>query len=75
MNGAENGILVFKVKNDDWSPTIGEVVLDTLQGGIVGTPVKDEWVHIAWVWDGGDPDATDTGNVRIYQNGSLGRNI
>ena len=61
--------LVFKVLNDDWSPRLGET---TLAGsGSVGTPVKDEWVHIAWVWDGGDPDATDTGNVRIYQNGVL----
>ena len=42
-----------------------------LVSGSVGTPVKDEWVHIAWVWDGGDPDATDTGNVKIYQNGVL----
>ena len=61
--------LVFKVKNDDWSPRLGEVVLD--QQGDIGTPVKDEWVHIAWVWDGGDPDSTDTGNVKIYQNGML----
>ncbi|MDC0416302.1 hypothetical protein OAM12_03470 [Candidatus Pelagibacter sp.] len=61
--------LVFKVLNDEWSPRLGEVVLDNQ--GDVGTPVKDEWVHIAWVWDGGDPDSTDTGNVRIYQNGSL----
>lgn len=61
--------LVFKVLNDEWSPRLGEVRLDNQ--GDVGTPVKDEWVHIAWVWDGGDPDSTDTGNVRIYQNGSL----
>ena len=61
--------LVFKVKNDEWSPRLGEVVLDNQ--GDVGTPVKDEWVHIAWVWDGGDPSSTDSGNVKIYQNGSL----
>ena len=61
--------LVFKVLNDDWSPRLGET---TLAGsGSVGTPVKDEWVHIAWVWDGGTPDSTDTGNVKIYQNGVL----
>ena len=62
--------LVFKVLNDDWSPTIWEKQHLPVVGS-VGTPVKDEWVHIAWVWDGGDPDATDTGNVRIYQNGVL----
>ena len=61
--------LVFKVQNDTWSPRLGEVVLD--DQGDVGTPVKDEWVHIAWVWDGGDPSSNDTGNVRIYQNGTL----
>ena len=61
--------LVFKVKNDEWSPRLGEVVLD--DQGDIGTPVKDEWVHIAWVWDGGTPGSTDTGNVRIYQNGTL----
>ena len=61
--------LVFKVKNDEWSPRLGEVVLD--DQGDIGSPVKDEWVHIAWVWDGGTPGSTDTGNVRIYQNGTL----
>ena len=61
--------LVFKVQNDNWSPRLGEVVLD--DQGDVGTPVKDEWVHIAWVWDGGTPGTTDSGNVRIYQNGEL----
>ena len=65
--------LVFKVKNDDWSPRLGEVTLDDQEDAdnTVGTPIKDEWVHIAWVWDGGDPNATDTGNVKIYQNGEL----
>ena len=57
--------LVFKVLNDKWSPRLGEVVL--AGSGSVGTPVKDEWVHIAWVWDGGN----SAGNVRIYQNGEL----
>ena len=38
--------------------------------GTVGT-IKQEWAHIAWVWDGGTPGSTDTGNVRIYQNGVL----
>ena len=61
--------LVFKVKNDEWSPRLGEVVLDDQSD--VGDPVKDEWVHVAWVWDGGDPDTEDTGNVKIYQNGVL----
>ena len=57
--------LVFKVLNDKWSPRLGEVVL--AGSGSVGTPVKDEWVHIAWVWDGGN----SAENVRIYQNGEL----
>ena len=61
--------LVFKIKNNDWSPRLGEVVL--AGDGSVGTPVKGEWVHIAWVWDGGTPGSTDTDNVRIYQNGEL----
>lgn len=61
--------LVFKVLNDEWSPRLGEVTLD--DQGDVGTPIKDKWVHIAWVWDGGDEDVDDTGNVRIYQNGEL----
>ena len=62
--------LVFKVEDDDWSPRLGEVVLAG-EGNTVGTPVKDKWAHIAWVWDGGTPGSTDTGNVRIYQNGTL----
>ena len=61
--------LVFKVKNDEWSPRLGEVVLDDQSD--VGDPVKDEWVHVAWVWDGGDPELTDSNNVKIYQNGVL----
>ena len=61
--------LVFKVKNDNWSPRLGEKVLGG--SGTVGTPIKQEWAHIAWVWDGGTPGSTDTGNVRIYQNGEL----
>ena len=61
--------LVFKIKNNDWSPRLGEVVL--AGDGSVGTPVKREWVHIAWVWDGGTAGSTDTDNVRIYQNGIL----
>ena len=61
--------LVFKVKNDEWSPRLGEVVLDDQSD--VGDPVKDEWVHIAWVWEGGDPEAVDSDNVKIYQNGVL----
>ena len=56
--------LVFKVKDDDWSPRLGE---EEAGSGTVGAPVKDEWVHIAWVWDGGSA----ANNVRIYQNGSL----
>ena len=50
--------LVFKVQNDEWSPRLGEVVLDDQED--VGTPVKGEWVHIAWVWDGGTPNTNDT---------------
>ena len=61
--------LVFKVKNDEWSPRLGEVVLDDQSD--VGDPVKNEWVHVAWVWDGGDPELTDSNNVKIYQNGVL----
>ena len=61
--------LVFKVQNDEWSPRLGEVVLDDQED--VGTPVKGDWVHIAWVWDGGTPGTNDTGNVKIYQNGTL----
>ena len=62
--------LVFKVKNDKWSPRLGEVVLAG-ENGTVGTPVKEKWAHIAWVWDGGTPGTADTGNVRIYQDGLL----
>ena len=61
--------LVFKVLDDRWSPRLGEKVLGG--SGTVGTPIKQEWAHIAWVWDGGTPGSTDTGNVRIYQNGVL----
>ena len=61
--------LVFKVLDDRWSPRLGEKVLGG--SGTVGTPVKQEWAHIAWVWDGGTPGTTDTGNVKIYQNGDL----
>ena len=57
--------LVFKILNNNWSPRLGEVALGGAGG--VGTPKKDEWVHIAWVWDGGD----DPNNVRIYQDGTL----
>ena len=46
--------LVFKVLDDDWSPRLGEVTLAG-EGNSVGTPVKDKWAHIAWVWDGGTP--------------------
>ena len=69
MSGVEWD-LVFKVLDDDWSPRLGEVTLAG-EGNSVGTPVKDKWAHIAWVWDGGTPGSTDTGNVRIYQNGTL----
>ena len=61
--------LVFKVLDDRWSPRLGEKVLGG--SGTVGTPVKQQWAHIAWVWDGGTPGSTDTGNVRIYQDGDL----
>ena len=37
----------------------------------MGNPIKDKWVHIAWVWDGGDPLETDSGNIKFYQNGTL----
>ena len=42
-----------------------------LRSGTVGAPVKQKWAHIAWVWDGGTPGSTDTGNVKIYQDGVL----
>ena len=61
--------LVFKVLDDRWSPRLGEKVLGG--SGTVGTPVKQKWAHIAWVWDGGTPSSTDTGNVKIYQDGVL----
>ena len=61
--------LVFKVLDDRWSPRLGEKVLGG--SGTVGTPVKQKWAHIAWVWDGGTPGSTDTGNVKIYQDGVL----
>ena len=61
--------LVFKVLDDRWSPRLGEKVLGG--SGTVGTPIKQQWAHIAWVWDGGTPGSTDTGNVRIYQDGVL----
>ena len=61
--------LVFKVLDDRWSPRLGEKVLGGT--GTVGTPVKQQWAHIAWVWDGGTPGSTDTGNVKIYQDGVL----
>ena len=57
--------LVFKILNNNWSPRLGEVTLGGAGG--VGTPVKDKWVHIAWVWDGGSAP----NNVRIYQDGTL----
>ena len=67
--------LVFKVwrktvgGDDEWSPRLGEVVLDAQESGdnTVGNPIRNEWTHIAWVWDGGSAD----GNVKIYQNGTL----
>ena len=57
--------LVFKVLDDRWSPRLGEKVLGG--SGTVGTPIKHEWAHIAWVWDGGTPGSTDTGNVRFIK--------
>ena len=39
--------LVFKVLDDRWSPRLGEKVLGG--SGTVGTPVKQQWAHIAWV--------------------------
>jgi len=67
--------LVFKVwrktvgGDDEWSPRLGEVVLDAQESGdnTVGNPIRNEWTHIAWVWDGGSAN----GNVKIYQNGTL----
>ena len=63
------GDAVFRVKNDKWTPTLGYKRVGRNAG--VGAPIKNEWVHIAWVWDGGDPAITDTNNVRIYQDGVL----
>ena len=65
--------LVFKVlktgsgtyADHSFSPRLGEVVLDA--GGDVGDPVRREWTHMAFVWDGGN----SAGNVKIYQNGNL----
>ena len=66
--------VVFKVRrntasgnNHQFSPRIGGVELATTPGQSNGEPVRDEWTHIAWVWDGG----SSAGNVRIYQNGTL----
>ena len=63
------GDAAFKVKNDKWSP----ILVNKKLGGDAGvaTPIKNEWVHIAWVWDGGNPSTMDSKNVRIYQNGEL----
>jgi hypothetical protein len=66
--------VVFKVRRNDasgnnhqFSPRIGGVELATTPGQSNGEPVRNEWTHIAWVWDGGN----SAGNVRIYQNGTL----
>ena len=59
---------VFKVKNDKWDPRMNSTKLGNSG---VGFPIRNKWVHVAWVWDGGNPNKTDTKNVRIYQNGEL----
>ena len=62
--------LVFKIKNDEWNPRMNQTNLVN-DGQTVGVPIKNEWVHLAMVWDGGTVGSNDTGNVRIYQNGAL----
>lgn len=66
--------VVFKVRrntasgnNHQFSPRIGGIELAATPGQSNGEPVRNEWTHIAWVWDGGN----SSGNVRIYQNGIL----
>ena len=63
------GDAAFKIRNDKWLPKLVNLKLGGDAG--VATPIKNEWVHIAWVWDGGNPSETDSKNVRIYQNGEL----
>ena len=64
---------VFKVwrktlsDQHSFSPRIGNVQLSTSGEQNPGQSVRNEWTHIAWVWDGGN----SSGNVRIYQNGIL----
>ena len=62
--------LVFKIKNDKWNPRMNQTLL-VRDGETVGVPIKNEWVHLAMVWDGGDKRTEDRDNVRIYQNGVL----
>lgn len=66
--------VVFKVRRNsasgnehEFSPRIANVELATTPGQSNGEPVRNEWTHIAWVWDG----VGSTGNTRIYQNGVL----
>jgi len=65
--------VVFKVWRQNiinphsFSPRIGNVELSSTGGQSSGESVRREWTHIAWVWDGG----SESGNVRIYQNGNL----
>ena len=62
--------LVFKIKNDKWNPRMNQTQL-VRDGETVGVPIKNEWVHLAMVWDGGNKRTKDRDNVRIYQNGVL----
>ena len=62
--------LVFKIKNDKWNPRMNQTNLVN-DGQTVGVPIKNEWVHLAMVWDGGTVGSNDSDNVRIYQNGVL----
>jgi hypothetical protein len=65
--------VVFKVWRSNisdphsFSPRIGNLQLPVEGTENPGDAVRKEWTHVAWVWDGG----SSTGNVRIYQNGSL----
>ena len=71
--------LVFKVEDDDnaaadiiWSPRMGEDTIAADETTSVGdtTGTNDEWVHVAWVWEGGT-SGDDTDNVKIYINGEM----
>ena len=65
--------LVFKVEDDDnaaadiiWSPRMGEDTIAADETTTVGdtTGTNDEWVHVAWVWEGGT-SGDDTDNVKF----------